>query len=95
MGGGGVVAVGGLSGGFTVECNMGDGVAMGDTVDGEVMGADGCAPISACRCSWGGAARTALGCASLRVSSAPELHMPYLAARANADRAACLIWQPV
>ena len=71
MGGGGVVAVG-PSGGFTVECNMGDGVAMGDTVDGEVMGADGCAPVSACRCSWGGAARTALGCAC--VSSAPPPH---------------------
>ena len=41
----------GPSGGSTVECNTGEGVPMGDTADGEVMGADGCAPISARRTS--------------------------------------------
>ena len=41
----------GPSGGSTVKCNTGEGVPMGDTADGEVMGADGCAPISARRTS--------------------------------------------
>ena len=68
MGGGGVVAVG-PSGGSTVECNMGDGVSMGDTADGVVTGADGCAPVSARRTSRslvllvGRRARAAPGCA--------------------------------
>ena len=85
VGGGGVVAVG-PSGGSTVKCNMGDGVAMGDTVDGEVMGADGCAPVSACRCSWGGRAHRAGLCLRLLCSASSPAPPQLIESRARSER---------